>query len=260
MQSLKHVVITGASSGIGQALAEHYAVAGNRLGLIARNTERLAAVVASTATRADAVESAQADVTDRPAIESVLRRFDAEAPIDLLIVNAGILGGRRKEEAIETGEMARRVIATNLIGAIDCFQAVLPAMQARDRGQIAFISSLSAFAPLADAPAYAASKAALLSYGLAMREALAPTGIAVNVVTPGYVASAMTDSHRGAQPFKISADKAARIIGRGLARNAAIIGFPTPFYQVSRLSLLLPDRLRQLGSKGLRFHVADLGT
>lgn len=237
-------------------MAARYATADNRLGLVGRNAERLAAVEADLRPRAGALASARLDVTDRVALCEAMAGFEASAPIDLLIVNAGILDGRKQGETAEDGETARRVITTNLDGALDTVHAVLPAMQRRGRGHIVIVSSLAAFSPLADAPAYAASKAALLSYGLAMREALEPAGIAVSVVTPGYVETGMTRGHVGAHPFKIGAEQAARRIEKGIARNEAIIGFPLPLYLASRLSLLLPEPLRRFGSRGLRFHVA----
>ncbi|MBY0613639.1 MAG: SDR family NAD(P)-dependent oxidoreductase, partial [Beijerinckiaceae bacterium] len=235
----------------------HYASNGVRLGLLGRDAARLADTAAHAAEKGAVCDVASADVTDASAIGKVLQEFDARQPIDLLIVNAGILDGRRQGEAAETAETARRVIETNLTGALNTFHAVLPAMQARRGGQIAIISSLSAFAPLADAPAYAASKAALLSYGLAMREALAGVGVKINVATPGYVATAMTEVHKGAHPFKISPEDAARRIANGLDRNRAVIAFPLPLYLATRFAQLLPDVLRRAGNRGLRFHVTD---
>lgn len=256
---MKHVVITGASSGIGRALALQYAAPGIHLGLLGRNPERLDETMRLARGKGADCDVASVDITNAAAIDTALKDFDSRAPIDLLIVNAGILDGRRDGQIVETGETAHRVIGTNLTGALNTLHAVLPAMQARGSGQIAIISSLSAFAPLADAPAYAASKAALLSYGLAMREALVSQGVKVNVVTPGYVTSAMTAVHKGAHPFKISADQAAARIASGLARNKAIIAFPLALYLATRFSQLLPDMLRQAGNKGLRFHVTDAG-
>ena len=254
---MKHIVITGASSGIGRALALHYAAPGIRLGLLGRDQARLDDTARKASQKGAACSVATIDVTDEDTLRGQLMALDAATPIDLLIINAGILDGRRQGEAIETAKTAHRVIDTNLTGALNTFHAVIPAMQERQSGQIAIISSLSAFAPLADAPAYAASKAALLSYGLAMREALGGLGVRISVATPGYVTTAMTDVHKGAHPFKISPEDAARRIAKGLARNKAVIAFPLPLYLATRFSQLLPDVLRRVGNKGLRFHVMD---
>ncbi len=119
------------------------------------------------------------------------------------------------------------------------------------------VSSLAALSPLPDAPAYSASKAALLSYGLAMRTALAPEQVRVSVVCPGYVASAMTETHIGEQPLKMSAEKAARLIARGIVRNTPVIAFPLPMYVLSLISPLFPEFVTRLATKGIRFHVAS---
>ena len=254
---MKHIVITGASSGIGRALALHYAGSGTALSLIGRDQTRLDDVRELAITAGAVCESVSLDVSDTEALAACLSGIEARRPIDLLIVNAGILEGRKAGEACEDLTTARRVVAVNLTAALETLHAVLPAMQARGAGQIVLISSLAAFAPLADAPAYGASKAALLSYGLALREALDPSGIRINVVTPGYVTTGMTARHIGAHPFEIPAEDAARRIAAGIERNAAIIGFPTILYLASRFSQLLPDFMRRAGNAGLRFTVAD---
>ena len=252
---MKHILITGASSGIGRELALDYADAGVTLSISGRNRVRLDAVAAEIRAKGASCDAAIIDVADINAVRAYIEERQV-LPIDLLIANAGILDGRRNGQIMEDFDTASKVFDTNLTGTLACIHAALPAMQARGAGQIVIVSSLAAFAPLADAPAYAASKAALLSYGLAMREALGDTGIKVNVVTPGYVTTGMTQSHIGAHPFKISAEKAAAIIKRGIARNSAIIGFPDALYLGSRVSQILPDFLRRLGNRGLRFHVS----
>ena len=253
---IKNIVITGASSGIGAALAQHYAAHGVTFGLIGRDQRRLDAVAGSLHDAGAACEAASLDIRDRPALSGFLTRFDAAHPIDLLVANAGVLDGKRADGGIEDAGTARRVIEINLLGALDTLHAVLPAMQARKQGHIVLVSSLAAFSPLADAPAYSASKAGLLSYGLGLRAALGKTGVRVSVVCPGYVTSAMTETHIGEQPMKISAAEAARLIARGIKRNQAVIGFPKALYFPSLASAVIPEPLRLLFTKGIRFHVA----
>jgi short-subunit dehydrogenase len=250
------IVITGASSGIGAALALHYAAPGTTLGLNGRDAGRLAAVAALARAKGAMVEEGVFDLRDREALTGFLARFDAAHPIDLLIANAGILDGRRADGTIEDGEGARRVIEINLLGSTDTLHALLPAMRRRGRGHIALVSSLAGLSPLPDAPAYSASKAGLLSYGLAMRAAVRPDKVRISVVCPGFVTSGMTATHIGGHPLKITAEKAARLIARGIARNRPVIGFPLPLYVLSLIEPLFPEWVVRIATRGIRFHVA----
>lgn len=248
-------VITGASSGIGAALAARLAREGHRLALVGRNAERLDAVAATCRALGVECHIGRLDLRDRPELEAFLGELERLGPIELFISNAGILDGRREGEIVEDGPAAHRVLDTNLLAAIDAVHMVLPAMRTRRKGRLLFIASLAAFAPLPDAPAYSAAKAGLLSYGIALREALRGRGISVCVACPGYVTTGMSDLHLGHRPGEISADAAAARILRALARDRAISGFPFGLYWAARLSLLAPAWVRRLGVRGLRFHV-----
>ena len=252
----ENIVITGASSGIGAALAAFYAGPGIRLGLTGRDAARLGACAAEARAAGAVVEEGLFDVRDRPALGNFLTNFDARFPIDLLIANAGVLDGRRSDGTMEDADAARRVIDINLLGAVDTVSTVLPAMRRRAKGHIVLVSSLAALSPLPDAPAYSASKAGMLSYGRALRAAMTEEGIQVSVVCPGYVASAMTETHIGKQPGKISAAAAARLIGAGIGANKAVIGFPRLLYLSSLLTPFLPEAAVRAATRGIRFHVA----
>jgi short-subunit dehydrogenase len=253
--AFQNVVITGASSGIGAALAKFYARPGVQLGLIGRDPARLHAIAAQVRTAGATAEEGLLDLRDRDILAAFLTQFDAAFPIDLLIANAGVLDGRRADGAIEDADAARRVVEINLLGAIDTLHAVLPRMRRRRQGHIVLVSSLAALSPLADAPAYSASKAGLLSYGQALRAAVADENVRISVVCPGYVTSAMTDTHIGEHPLKIGAEKAARLIGAGISRNRPVIGFPLPLYVLSLISRLFPEAITRIATKGIRFHV-----
>jgi short-subunit dehydrogenase len=251
-----NVVITGASSGIGAALARFYAAPGTVVGLVGRDATRLGAVAGEVEAAGALAVQGIFDLRDRVALADFVAAFDGQHAIDLLIANAGILDGSRATGDIETAEMARQVIEINLLGALDTVHYVLGPMRARKQGTIVLIASLAALSPLPDAPAYSASKAGLLSYGRALRAAVAADGVQVSVVCPGYVTSRMTEIHIGEHPMEISAEKAARLIAAGVSRGKAVIGFPFPLFFLSMISPFFPEFVTRLATKGIRFHVS----
>lgn len=239
----RSIVITGASSGIGAALAVALAGAGRHLLLIARDRDRLEEIaqrVRSSGARAT-VEAA--DITDAAAIAAILQRFDQAVPVDWVVANAGISAGTAPDGRPEGGADAARVIETNLIGAINTVQPLLPAMCLRRRGHLILMSSLAAWRPLPDMPSYGASKAGLRAYGVALRGALSPHGVGVSVVCPGFVTTPMSARHKGAKPFELSADRAASAIMRGVAAKRSTIAFPWPLALITRLDAVLPPAL-----------------
>lgn len=255
MKAPRSILITGASSGIGAALAQRLASPGRQLALLGRNSERLEAVASTCRAQGATCRTATIDIQDRQALAGFVRETNERSAIDLLIANAGILDGRHGSQTIEDGAVARRVLETNLLAALDVVHLVLPGMQARREGAIVLVASLASFVPLPDAPAYSASKAGLLSYGIALRDAVFREGVRVSVACPGFVATAMARVHAGPRPGEISAGKAAAIIIRGIEKNTGIIGFPlTPFW-LSRLTLLVPEWVRRRGMRATRFHV-----
>src|SRR5262249_34885659 len=149
------------------ALARRLSSPGRVLGLIGRNQERLGAVAAECTAAGARCRNASIDVRDTARLQGFLDAFGRGNPIDLLVANAGILDGRHADQATESGEAARCVLEVNLLAAVDSIHAVLPAMRRRGSGGIIIVSSLAGLVPLADAPAYSASKAALVSYALA---------------------------------------------------------------------------------------------
>ncbi|KQP56258.1 SDR family NAD(P)-dependent oxidoreductase [Methylobacterium sp. Leaf108] len=248
------ILITGASSGIGAALALHYAAAGTTLVLNARGLARLEGVAEACLAKGATVLTESLDVRDRAAVGAWLARIDAAHGLDLVIANAGINGGD-PSGGVETEAAAFETVDVNLNGALNVALPGVTLMLARGRGQIALISSLAAFAPLPDAPAYSGTKAALLAHGLALRAKLKPHGVRINVVTPGYVKTAMGGDYEGWRPMEMSAEEAARRIARGLARDDEIVAFPQPLAALARLSALLPERLRRLGMRDFAFKV-----
>lgn len=248
-----HILITGASSGIGAALALAYARPGAHLSLGGRNQERLAEVAAGIAARGATSSIAVIDVRDAAAVAAWIAEADARAPLDLVIANAGISGGTHGGP--ETPEQTRAIFAVNLDGVLNVVLPSVPLMTARRRGQIAIISSLAAYRGMPGAPAYSGSKAAVRAWGEGLRGDLAPQGVKLNVVMPGFIKTPMTDANHFTMPFLMSAEKAAGIIQRGLAADRARIAFPFPTAFVAWLMgalspTIVDPLLRLLPKKG----------
>ena len=253
------VVITGATSGVGQALALRYAATGTVLALIGRDTERLGRIADDARRRGATVVTAAIDVRDRGAMRAWLNQFDRDHPVDLVIANAGVMEGTPPGGAIEQADAAYNLMQTNVLGVINTVQPLLDAMMVRGQGQVAIVSSIAAFIPLADSPSYCASKSAVLSYGLSLRALLMRRGIRVNVICPGYIETPMMLRENGPKPFKMSAERAANLIVMGLERDRAVIAFPKFLAWLTWLNGILPDSLRRRLSRSFRFTVSSRG-
>ena len=249
------VVITGASTGLGAALAIGYAEPGRVLGLIARRPDLLQRLAEACRAKGAEVITAALDVRDGASVAAWLGMLDARHPIDLAIANAGVFAGIGSDGRLESGEDVRSLVGTNLEGAILTASAAAALMRSRRRGHIALVASLAARQPLADAPVYSASKAGLLAYGDALRERLMPEGIRVSIVLPGHIRTAQTARHHGAMPFIMPADKAAAIVKAGLDRGRDCIAFPAALVWLIALGRCLPWRLRSVIGRSLRFTV-----
>jgi short-subunit dehydrogenase len=237
-----HIAITGASSGIGAALALAYAGPGILLSLAGRDTGRLSAVAQACREVGADTSTGVFDVTDPDAAAHWINEADDRLPIDLVIANAGISAGTG--DVTETAEQARNILKVNIDGVCNIVSPAILRMQARRRGQVAIMSSLAGFIGVPGAPAYCASKAAIRVWGEALRADLTADGLGVSVICPGFVRSPMTDINRFPMPFLMDADRAARIIVAGLARNKARIAFPLPMYLAVRSIAALPAWLR----------------
>lgn len=223
----RHVLITGASSGLGAALARDYAEAGRRLALGGRDAERLAAVAEDCRNRGAEVLATALDVTDSAALHAWIAEAETHAPLDLVIANAGTSAGTGAA-GFESAEQTRRILATNIDGLVETVMPAVERMRARRQGQLGLVSSVAGYRGFPGAPAYCASKAFVKVWGEALRGHLKREGIAVSTICPGYVATPMTAVNRFPMPFLMSPEKAARIIRRGLAANRARIAFPWP--------------------------------
>lgn len=251
------IIITGASSGLGAGLARAYAAPGRSLGLIGLNAVRLAAVAESCRRSGAAVESAIVDVADAAAVSAWLSAFDAVAPVDLLVANAGVSAGTRMDGGLEGLDAACAVVRINLLGVIHCVEPLLPRMSARGRGQIAMVASMAAYRGLPDSPAYCASKAGVLAYGESLRVGLEASGVRVSVIVPGFFASPMSARFRGPKLFLVSEAEAVARVMRGLRRRARRIVFPRRLGVLLRLLDLLPAWCVDRVMLGFRFHIRE---
>lgn len=249
----RSVLITGASGGIGAALARIYAEPGRTLMLHGRDAARLEAVAESCMAQGARVVTLTFDVRKPHTAIDQLRSLSEREIIDLAIVNAGVTQAIGGGEVFESFATARDVLAVNLEGALATVAGVLPQMIRRGSGQIALISSLAAYVGLPRTPAYCASKAALKTYGESLRLRLAPRGVAVSVVLPGFVRTAMTERVKGPKPAIIPPERAALLIRRGLARNRGRIAFPRRLAWGLRFLSMLPQPASERILRGLRF-------
>lgn len=237
------VLITGASSGIGEALAVEFARNGAKsLFLCGRDKERLAAVERTCrAAGAELVQAEAVDVTDAEATERWMHRCDSERALGIVFANAGRGTGR------ETAENVRKTFALNMGGVVN---TVLPAIDifrnGKRGGQIVLTASIAGYAPLAGCPSYAGTKAGVKSWGLSLRGFLRPEGIRVNVVCPGFVRSRITDRNTCPMPFFMEAPKAANTILARVRRNVGLISFPWPMRLGVWLMSALPWRISEV--------------
>ena len=246
MKNPKSILITGASSGIGEALALHYAAPDIFLALSGRNAERLQGVCDACRANGAKVENAVIDVSNQEAMAEWILQMNKVKSLDLVIANAGISGGTGGRAQGEPVSQARKIFEVNVTGVFNTVEPTLKIMQESGRqGQIAIVSSLAGFRGWPGSPAYSASKGAVRFYGEGLRGALKSGNIAVNVICPGFVTSRMTKANDFPMPMKMSAEKAASIIANGLAKNKGRICFPLPMHFMSWLIGILPDALAQ---------------
>lgn len=236
-----NAIITGASSGIGAALAYELAKRGWSLALVARRGELLDALVEELRAKGTKAIAITCDVADRASVQSAVERATTElGPVDLAIANAGMsIPNHATKFKCADAEQTMRV---NYLGMLYLFDAVIPSMVERRRGQFAGVASIAGLRGLPTAAPYSASKAAMQAFLEATRVELAPYGIAVTTINPGFVATPMTERN-AYMPFLVKADDAAVIIADGLERRARVIEFPRPMSLFARFARILPNAI-----------------
>lgn len=224
MDNPKSILITGASSGIGEALAQEYAAPGVTLYLSGRDADRTAAVTQACIDKGATAEGNVIDVSDRDAMARWISDCHDKSPLDLVIANAGIGLGFHRD--VDLARHTQDIFDINVHGVFHTVHPALDLMRRQGRGQIAIMASMAAYHGMPSSPAYSTSKACVKAYGEALRGAYWADGIHINVICPGFVDSRITRRNKFPMPFFMTADKAARIIRKGLARNKARISFP----------------------------------
>lgn len=234
----ERVFITGASSGIGAALARHYAARGAVLGLVARRRDALTALVSSLPGE-HAIYVA--DVADGPALQAAAADFVARFGLpDVVIANAGVSVGTLTEEADDLPAF-ERVMRTNVLGMVATFQPFAAPMRARGSGRLVGIASVAGIRGLPGAGAYSASKAAAIAYLESLRVELHGSGVRVVTVAPGYIETPMTAVNRYPMPFMLPVDEAARRFVRAIDAGVTYTVIPWQMGVVARLLRLLPN-------------------
>lgn len=240
----RSVAITGATSGIGEALAIECAKRGETLFLSGRSQDRLESIVHRCKELGAAhVEGTILDVRHAGSVAKWLEQSDATSPLNRIFANAGVATGE------ESSANVRTTFETNIGGVVN---TVLPAIEifrrhkAQDpafHAQILMTSSIAGYGPLPSCPSYSATKAAVKTWALSLRGMLAKEGIEVSAICPGFVRSRITDRNTCPMPFFLEADKAARIILSRADADVGLIAFPWPMRFASWAFSILPERV-----------------
>jgi len=234
------VFITGASSGLGAALAAHYAREGATLGLVARRADALRAVAARLPTPA---ATYPADVADLGALRAAAEDFlERHGVPDIVIANAGVSVGTLGAED-EDLPVLERVLATNVVGLAATLTPFVAPMRSRANGILAGIASIAGFRGLPGAGAYSASKAAAIAWLESLRVELHGSGVSVVTICPGYIDTPMTRANPYSMPFLLPADEAARRIARTIAAKRSFAVIPWQMAIVGCFMRQLPNGL-----------------
>ena len=229
------VWITGASSGIGAALARELAARGYVIAATARNEDALQELADNVTN----IHPFTGDITDRPGMKTLVEAIERDLGlIDLAVLNAGIYLPTNLPEF--DADIFDRSFAVNLGGTVNCLAPLVPLMSARRAGRIAIVSSVAGYGGLPTSAAYGATKAALFNLGESLAMDVANHGVKISMIAPGFVKTPATDVNTFPMPFIISAEDAARRIANGLEKGQAHIAFPKRFSFLLRLINLLP--------------------
>ena len=244
-------MITGASSGIGRGLAKELARRRAAVGLVARRADTLKELQTEIETAGGRALAVAGDVRDASSMKAATESITAGlGPIDVLVANAGI--GTSTDGSQVSGEEVANVISVNVIGAANSVSAVLPQMVERRKGQLVVISSLAAYRGLPKSAAYCASKAAVSAFFESLRLDLAPKGIDVTIIHPGFIKTPLTAGRDAQMPFLMELDDAVKKIANAIERRKKSYAFPWQLATIVRAGMIMPiwmyDRISRRNS------------
>lgn len=236
----KVVCLTGASSGIGEALAIAMAKQGAIVGLLARRDELLKDLAAKCNAAGESARIFVCDVVDSSAVQNAADRLHTEfGRIDILIANAGI-GGNNAETRDLQPEAVKKVIDINLLGAANSVYAVLPQMLERGQGQLVAISSLAGFRGLPKSAAYSASKAGMTAFFESVRLDVQHKGVAVTIIQPGFIKTPLTSGRENNMPFLMELDDAIPYFLKAIEKKKKFAAFPWQLATIVRAGRIFP--------------------
>jgi short-subunit dehydrogenase len=239
------ILITGASSGLGAALARVYARAGVTLVLWGRDGARLEAVAAQCRALGATLATDTFDLTDIAGMVECLSRRDAQAPIDLAIFCAGIGGMIPPDQLAQDAQAAQAMAEVNFTSPTVGASLLSGLMAKRRRGQIVLVGSIAESFALPMSPLYAGSKAGLALFAEALANRMTPHHVSVTLVSPGYIDTPMSQQLNKPRPFLLTAQQAAILLKRKIARRPRRIVVPWQFIWLRALAMALPAPLRR---------------
>ncbi len=242
--SFRSILITGASSGIGKALALELAEPKIVLHLTGRNQERLQETSELCEKKGAIVHQLAIDVTEKQHLQQCIAAWDQANPLDLVLANAGIAGSGLPDHNLT--QRLEALVEVNILGVINTLDPVMEAMMKRGHGCIGLLGSMASFLPLPSSPAYSATKSMILTWGDAIAPTLKKHNVFLSVICPGFVRSKITDANNFPMPFFMESDRAARIIIKGLQKKKTRIAFPLPMYLILSLLSILPRFLQRI--------------
>jgi len=244
------ILITGANSGIGKALAEEYAKPGKTLLLVGRNQERLNEVKGNCEKKGATVVTQSIDVTEKEKLSEFILTNDKKYKIDLVIANAGVTAATLGADVRDIPSYIYTLYDINVNGVFNTIMPLIPVFKERQQGQIALMSSLMSYLPTA--AAYSSSKAAITHLGVCLRSDLSSAGIKVNVVAPPYVKTPMTDKNNFSMPLLMTAEDFAAFTVKALARDEPVIAPILPYFGGWLLHIIPPALSAILNERAVR--------